>query len=162
MENPLTLSPPVPFRCLVLPRTLVKANLSYTLNRRVLQIVLTKLAGFCWKAEAATTPVHFLRVSLPVTRTWPGCSCSLWELVQNPSPCGAGDLGEWAAFLGGLCSAPLILQRSHTKYTSPRTLQRRPHHRAYTSLGVDDSLPQAAQIWSLSGHSLKGSCVQSL
>lgn len=69
MENPLTPSPPVSFRCLVLPRTLVKANLSYTLNRIVLQTVLTKLAGFCWKAEAASTPVHFFKVNLPVTHT---------------------------------------------------------------------------------------------
>lgn len=131
--------------CLVLPRTLVKVNLSYTLNRVILQIVLTKLAGFCWKAGSNNYLIPFLRSKSACDSYWPGCS--LWELVQHPSPCGAGDPGEWGAFLGGLCKAALILQRNHTKNTSPRTLQRRSHHQACPSPGVDLSLPQVAQIW---------------
>lgn len=101
MENPLALSPPVPFRCLVLPRTLVKANLSYTLNRRVLQIVLTKLAGFCWKAEAATTPVHFLRVSLPVTRTDQAVPVHCGNWCKTPHRVVLGTWGSGLSFWVG-------------------------------------------------------------
>lgn len=62
MENPLIPSPPLSFRRSKVP----SYKLSYTLNGIVLQIDLTKLAGFCWKVEATTIPLHFLGVILPV------------------------------------------------------------------------------------------------
>lgn len=113
MENPLTPSPPVSFRCLVLPRTLVKANLSYTLNRIVLQTVLTKLAGFCWKAEAATTPVHFLKVDLPVTRTDQAVHVHCGNWCKTPHRVVLGTWGSGLPFGWALQRTAHSAKKSH-------------------------------------------------